>query len=230
MSSHHFVTVCVVCVLCAAHTPCSAHMDVSSPMTKSAWPDPIGSVPTAWREERSSGSPDSTGGPEPKYIEMADGMRKSREMKRAIPKKYSHTYLESKALKESAKTEEKMMASKPDSEIHERLGQTPENMGKSLNSKFNDEASMEKWRNRRNVEIDEKYFMKKLFDAYGDGTSLSIVGFEKLIKQLGLFRLIDNFENFDHSNVLENRGSVPKGKYNLELPLRIGHSFILQEH
>lgn len=25
--SHHFVTVCVVCVLCAAHAPCSAHTD-----------------------------------------------------------------------------------------------------------------------------------------------------------------------------------------------------------
>lgn len=28
--SHHIVTVCVVCVLCAAHTPCSAHAEFSS--------------------------------------------------------------------------------------------------------------------------------------------------------------------------------------------------------
>ncbi|XP_043279328.1 zinc transporter foi isoform X2 [Venturia canescens] len=211
MSSHHFVTVCVVCVLCAAHTPCSAHMDMSSPITKSSWswPDPMGSVPT-WREERSGGSPDSTGGPEPKYAEVTDSVRRSKEPKRATSKKYSHSYLESKASKLSAKTQEKITESLPNLEIHERLGQPLEDVEKRGDSKFSDGNSMKKWRNRRNVEIDEKYFMKKLFNTYGDGTSLSIEGFEKLIKRLGLFRMIENLENFDHSNVLENRGSVPK--------------------
>ncbi|XP_014215485.1 zinc transporter foi isoform X2 [Copidosoma floridanum] len=32
--AQHFVTVCVVCVLCAAHTPCYAHMNLSSQIAK----------------------------------------------------------------------------------------------------------------------------------------------------------------------------------------------------
>lgn len=214
MSSHHFVTVCVVCVLCATHTPCSAHTDVSSSALTSSWDssDPLEVIETSWIDERSSGSPDSTGGSKPKEFAAFDVVRRVKEPKRTQPKKYSHSYSEEKASRKAAKIDESIDDTPHRPEVLERLGQLPEGSIVARASSNVDSSSTKVPRLRRGAEIDEKYFTKKLFDAYGDGTSLSIEGFEKLLKKLGLFRLIENIEKFDNSNVLENRGNSKKGK------------------
>lgn len=76
-----------------------------------------------------------------------------------------------------------------DVELLERLAQT------ELLSNIKHESSADlrtEYRSRlkRDVAVDEMYFMRKLFEAYGDGTSITMEGFEKLVRKLGLLRLL----------------------------------------
>lgn len=76
-----------------------------------------------------------------------------------------------------------------DVELLERLAQT------ELLSNVKHESSADlhtdyRFRLKRDVAVDEMYFMRKLFEAYGDGTSITMEGFEKLVRKLGLLRLL----------------------------------------
>ncbi|XP_012218312.2 zinc transporter foi isoform X2 [Linepithema humile] len=50
--------------------------------------------------------------------------------------------------------------------------------------------SVKKPRIKRDIAMNERYFMRKIFEAYGDGTSITMEGFEKLVRKLGLLRLL----------------------------------------
>lgn len=52
-------------------------------------------------------------------------------------------------------------------------------------------------RSRLKRDVNERYFMQKIFEAYGDGTSITMEGFEKLVRKLGLLRLLSDVSKVD---------------------------------
>jgi len=58
---------------------------------------------------------------------------------------------------------------------------------------------------KRNVDVDERYFMKKIFEAYGDGTSITMEGFEKLVRKLGLLRLLTDTSELEGNGFDRNK-------------------------
>lgn len=76
-----------------------------------------------------------------------------------------------------------------DIELLERLAQT-ELLSSVKHKSSADLHTDYRSRLKRDVAVDEMYFMKKIFEAYGDGTSITMEGFEKLVRKLGLFTLL----------------------------------------
>lgn len=149
--AQHFVTVCVVCVLCAAHNPCSAHTDFSPQLTKISDDTNYFSnsnKPNSLREENSHNS---------ESLDDTD-----------IKSNYHrHHHLENAPIITEMKK-----------------------MGKIRKSTEKQISRQEAFRSRRHVEVDGKYFTRKVFETYGNGENMTMKGFEKLLKKLGLVKLI----------------------------------------
>ncbi|XP_017752577.1 PREDICTED: zinc transporter foi-like [Eufriesea mexicana] len=241
--SHHFVTVCVVCVLCAAHTPCSAHTEFS----------------TAGQTIHNSVNSEKLLGPN-EQLQPSLLLMKSKETQQKDVKKLNLNNLgayNNGAVKFSnvinnnsgnkitllvpiatndihikEKNPETIKINKnvqnnhisvikedsitlKDIEILERLGQIEIAHNCELNAVHfdKDQNPLNRVRTKRNVDIlDEKYFMKKIFEAYGDGTSITMEGFEKLLKKLGLFRLLKDTSNLENHNIVTSQNENPLDK------------------
>ncbi|XP_012252567.2 zinc transporter foi [Athalia rosae] len=141
--SQHFVTVCVVCVLCAAHAPCHAHDDVQ--------------------------------GSRLSLIEDSPNLQESpRPDSRLQPLK---NQIGSKEIVRIKDTGEKLDLMTLDTEnVKERL------------------------RKKRDSEVRQSDFTRRIFEAYGNGDSITLEGFERLLDKLGLLEhlaTLDEREN-DH--------------------------------
>ncbi|CAL7933142.1 unnamed protein product [Xylocopa violacea] len=100
-----------------------------------------------------------------------------------------------------------------DIEILERLGQIEIMQNNILNTARVERDPLNRIRSKRNVDvIDDKYFMRKIFEAYGDGTSITMEGFEKLLKKLGLLRLITDISRLENHNVVTSQHENPLDK------------------
>lgn len=241
--SHHFVTVCVVCVLCAAHTPCSAHTEFST------------AGQTMYNSIKSEELPDSNEQLQPSWLLMKYKETQQRDVKKINSNnpsastdgavKSSNTLdnnnNSSNLLAPIATNEAKMENEEnvkldeniqnipitkedpttlKDVEILERLGQIEIIYRGELNSVqlHTDENSLNRIRNKRNVDIiDEKYFMKKIFETYGDGNSVTMEGFEKLLKKLGLLRLLTDISRLEEHNIVTSQHDNPIGKLLLKV-------------
>ncbi|KAL0131637.1 hypothetical protein PUN28_002882 [Cardiocondyla obscurior] len=101
-----------------------------------------------------------------------------------------------------------------DAELMERLAQTdlvPDVKQKSAQSS-EDLRTVNKSRLKRDV--NERYFMQKIFEAYGDGTSITMEGFEKLVRKLGLLRLLTDVSKDDTDR--NNRNFSNKGLHDVD--------------
>lgn len=83
-----------------------------------------------------------------------------------------------------------------DAELLERLAQT-ELPGVKQKSAQSSEDLHTVHRSRLKRDVNERYFMQKIFEAYGDGTSITMEGFEKLVRKLGLLRLLTDVSKVD---------------------------------
>nr|XP_012139836.1 PREDICTED: zinc transporter foi isoform X2 [Megachile rotundata] len=240
--SHHFVTVCVVCVLCAAHTPCSAHVELShagstdhNSVKSEKLPDSNEQLQPSWllmkyketqqkdvRKMNSNGVGASNDGAA-KSSNILDSANNTSSLLVPVAINEAHA---------KAKNQENV---KPNDNIHnthipitqedssptrniellERLGQIDIIYNGDLNSVqlVKDEDSLNRIRTKRNVDvIDEKYFMKRIFETYGDGTSITMEGFEKLLKKLGLLRLLTDVSKLEEHNVVTSQHENPLDK------------------
>ncbi|KAL6259773.1 hypothetical protein P5V15_009685 [Pogonomyrmex californicus] len=77
-----------------------------------------------------------------------------------------------------------------DAELLERLAQTEMLPSIKQRSRLSSDDLRTVNKSRLKRDVDEKYFMQKIFEAYGDGTSITMEGFEKLVRKLGLLRLL----------------------------------------
>ncbi|KMQ88794.1 zinc transporter foi [Lasius niger] len=100
-------------------------------------------------------------------------------------------------------------------ELLERLAQT------ELLSNVKHESSADlrtdyRSRLKRDVAVDEMYFMRKIFEAYGDGTSITMEGFEKLVRKLGLLRLLTDASELESGGT--ERSTDKNQLYNAMMP------------
>lgn len=84
-----------------------------------------------------------------------------------------------------------------DAELLERLAQTELVPGVKQKSAQSSEDLRTVRRSRLKRDVNERYFMQKIFEAYGDGTSITMEGFEKLVRKLGLLRLLTDVSKVD---------------------------------
>lgn len=177
--SHHIVTVCVVCVLCAAHTPCSAHTDLSKPENRNS----IGlnqRLDPSW---------------ETNYFIQDQNKKPSSGLSRIKRTLSTMSYSEKKALGRaeqktidghSIANQEKQDVGDDNKswEIQERLGL----IETTTSNVKNDNQSNQARRSKRHT--DDQHFVRKIFRDFGNGNSLTIDGFEKLLKKIGLSNLV----------------------------------------
>ncbi|XP_012171882.1 zinc transporter foi isoform X2 [Bombus terrestris] len=240
--SHHFVTVCVVCVLCAAHTPCSAHTEFSTAgqtthnfvnSEKQLGPNEqlqpswllIKSKDTQQRNVRKLNL-NNLGAYNNGAVEFSNVLDNNSRSKTIllVPIATNEIYTKNKnteIVKVNENVEIPIIGEDPksleDIEILERLGQIEIMHNDELNAaQFNgDQNPLNRIRTKRNVDIiDEKYFIKKIFETYGDGTSITMEGFEKLLKKLGLLRLLTDISSLENHNTVtgQNENSLDKSK------------------
>lgn len=247
--SHHFVTVCVVCVLCAAHTPCSAHTEFSTAgqtthnfanSEKQLRPNEqlqpswllIKSKDTQQRDVKKLNL-NNLGAYNNGAVEFSNVLDNNSRSKTIllVPITTNEIYTKNKNTEivkvnenvEIPIIEEELIQrrargnpnSLEDIEILERLGQIGIMHNDELNAaQFNgDQNPLNRIRAKRNVDIiDEKYFIEKIFEAYGDGTSITMEGFEKLLKKLGLLRLLTDISSVENHNTVTSQNENPLGK------------------
>ncbi|KAG8039597.1 hypothetical protein G9C98_008240 [Cotesia typhae] len=214
--SQHFMTVCVVCVLCASHIPCSAHTTISSVLKASLVTEKKDFVSNTLSTEQLN--------PLDKINDnYNDKVNINYENKKKNRKKKTHN----DKLKQYNDNDYQVHHDNnynllENEEIMERLGQIPSQINENLFVSKNNINSYRKGnqRNKRHVETEEKYFLKKIFDTYGDGNSLTMDGFEVMLKQLGLFKLIVKLGLNDNINSVNNETSAdsPKSQSNSSIP------------
>lgn len=212
--SHHIVTVCVVCVLCAAHVPCSAHTNSSTTIRSSDSSTNI----------RDPSSPDTQ--PFWTLIRSKDTYPYSDD----YHKLHTNNFISNKhdaaihsTRHVNSNSDNNVIAAKPSRDTYVRKKITGNFKGdqnvRDTRSIANEDAnsrnpdllelfaqtefassqksaqvsqSVDKPRIKKDVSVNERYFMRKIFEAYGDGTSITMEGFEKLVRKLGLLKLLDD--------------------------------------
>ena len=180
--AQHFVTVCVVCVLCAAHNPCSAHTDLSSQKPDS-YDSKYFTIQNYKQIEQNKDAVRNSGN------DLHSSLRKSRTK-------------DTETLKE-ASIHRNDVSSLDNLEIMERLGQIAQKP--AIESFRKDKSASRKSRSKRHSEVDEKYFTKKVFETYGNGENMTMEGFEKLLRNLGLRKLVMELDK-DISNTESSIG------------------------
>lgn len=91
-----------------------------------------------------------------------------------------------------------------DTELLERLAQTE--LSNRKPARFSrDSHTINSSRLKRDVAVDDKYFMRKIFEAYGDGKSITMSGFEKLVRKLGLLELLNDVEDGSVNSMRKNQ-------------------------
>lgn len=237
--SHHFVTVCVVCVLCAAHTPCSAHTEFSTSGQTTHNSEkllrPNEQLQPSWslmkfkeiqqkdvRKLNLNNLDDYNNGAV-KFYNILDKNTRNKTTLLSVATNEVHTKKKNLENVEINIQNNHIPIMKQDStnlkdiEISERLGQFEITHNSKLNViQFDkNQSPFNKIRTKRNdVDVlDEKYFMKKIFETYGDGTSITMEGFEKLLKKLGLLRLLTDISSLENHNIVASHNENPLGKF-----------------
>lgn len=218
--SHHIVTVCVVCVLCAAHVPCSAHTNLSAMTSGNSTgtknhSDPDNQGQPFWQPMPKAKDihPYSKDQQSPNNFTSNKHDAVRSQIMRHIDNNNNNSTLVTtdatstashdiyrKEMTESFKGGGSPQNTRPslrnadvnsrDAELLERLAQTELVPGVNQKSAQSSEDLRTVNRSRLKRDVNERYFMQKIFEAYGDGTSITMDGFEKLIRKLGLLRLL----------------------------------------
>ncbi|RLU23386.1 hypothetical protein DMN91_003590 [Ooceraea biroi] len=218
--SHHFVTVCVVCVLCAAHSPCSAHTNLSASARTfdnfSVKNDPVDPSVQWFRlplrsKDREAEEDQPRSHPSNFVSNKRDAYARSTAShdiypKRKVAEDFKGGGRDAGMQSSLAGADESALESR-NAELLQRLAQTELSSVDSRKSAQSrrDLRTINASRVKRDVDVDERYFMKKIFEAYGDGTSITMEGFEKLLRKLGLLRLLTDASELEASGSNRNR-------------------------
>ncbi|XP_015116641.1 zinc transporter foi [Diachasma alloeum] len=193
--SQHFMTVCVVCVLCASHNPCSAHTTMSP--NPQSYQDPVLTPSPKYLRINSNNDPRN-------HHEMMTPPVEDRGGSHVLSPHRSKKLLHSEKMKLRFEKQEVPVPREIDQlesrEVLQRLGHIPEEIPFKREKHSMNQEKGSKIRQERHVEIQDNYYLKKIFDTFGDGESLSMEGFENMLRKLGLTELIRSVER-DESRV-----------------------------
>ncbi|XP_051174555.1 zinc transporter foi-like [Leptopilina boulardi] len=184
--AQHFVTVCVVCVLCAAHNyPCSAHMDFSSSQSSKLFND----------ETNNNNNNNNN------YYHL------SNDEKLLNPSSSSSSsLLDNENSRDSDNDDDFYYLESINVPNEKKIVDTTNNK-KLMEKRI---SRQESFRSRRHLDIDGKLFTKKVFETYGNGENMTMKGFEELLNKLGLVKLI--MELNDERGETNSAGSVTELK------------------
>lgn len=246
--SHHFVTVCVVCVLCATHTPCSAHTDFSragrtaeNSVSSEKFPGPDEQLQPSlllmkYKETHqkdirklSLNNLGTRSNGLAKFSNALDNNSKYEAPMLLVPVVTNETYTKAERSENRNNNGNVQNVHFPiegsrtlkDIELLERLGQIEVISDRELNAAefVKNPNPLQRVRTKRDVDIiNEKYFMKKIFEAYGDGTSVTMEGFEKLLKKLGLSSLLTDISGLENHNIVTSQQENRVGKHHGFIP------------
>ena len=185
--AQHFVAVCVVCVLCAAHRLCFAHMVDSSQVVQQTTPSVKYSTELpGYSEHLLPHRINSTEVPAWKDVHKKDSKRNEnhKRFNKVPDQRTEKSHYDDRLAEDLEHIRTHQEARQK--ELLERLGQNDLESPKK-NSKVN-QTNDKNLRSKRSSDLDEKYFTKKIFELYGDGENMTIEGFERLLKKMGLFQ------------------------------------------
>ncbi|XP_078035155.1 zinc transporter foi [Augochlora pura] len=247
--SHHFVTVCVVCVLCAAHNPCSAHTEISTAgqrvrntANSENLPKLNEQLQPSWllmkfkksqEKDNKKFNLNNLGTYKSGAVKFSNSELNNSNVNEIptllVPSTNDEVHTKRKSTLQDMKVDKKVEdANVPeteenytlkDLEVMERLGQTEISYNRGLKSSRSTKNPnlVTMSRRKRNVDvIDEKYFMKKIFETYGDGTSVTIEGFEKLLRKLGLLRLLTDVSKLEDLNAITSHENPLEKSKNMQ--------------
>ncbi|XP_034951471.1 zinc transporter foi isoform X2 [Chelonus insularis] len=179
--SKHFMTVCVVCVLCAAHTPCSAHISKSSSTTTTSTKHQLLTLTASDNDDNN--------------IKSDTFIRKSSTMMNNRQKSVDPAHPDEIHPKENnqLKRFDQAQIKFPGNNNNDNNNNLSNHHHHNHDKKY-DNNKIETHRRKRHIDYEEKYFLQKIFDHFGDGKSLTMEGFETMLKKLGLVELITNIE------------------------------------
>lgn len=121
-------------------------------------------------------------------------------------------------------TSENVSVNSREAELLERLAQTELVPGVEQKSARSSKDLRTVNRSRLKRDVNEMYFMQKIFEAYGDGTSITMEGFEKLVRKLGLLRLLTDASQVDSGSTdrsMYKNGNCVTTRYTTDLSRKL---------
>ncbi|XP_072760446.1 zinc transporter foi isoform X4 [Anoplolepis gracilipes] len=227
--------VCVLCaahVPCSAHTNLSATVRNSTNTTHPSSPNvqPLSTLTSSkdtsrpYTESQNSHPNNFVGNKRDavrfhstRYVNRNNNNNNIPLVINAIPSASHDAYLVKKGITENFKgggnvrnkqpsiVSADMSVNSRDVELLERLAQT-KLLSSVKHKSSTDLHTNYKSRLKRDVAVDEMYFMRKIFEAYGDGTSITMEGFEKLVRKLGLLRLLTDASELESDGTETSSG------------------------
>lgn len=201
--AQHFVTMCVVCLFCAAHTPCLAHMEDFSQSVQGS------TIPSADYTTELPGYSEhfSTDRIDKKVSQWSekDSKGANNQFDKVPDNRNEDSYYD-----DSLEVELERVRNQQESrrrELLERLGQTDLQAINDKNAK-----NAKNSRSKRSSQHSDKYFTKKIFQQYGDGEHMTIDGFERLLKKMGLFQLNARVTEEESHSIDSNQSGSRLGK------------------
>ncbi|CAB0036867.1 unnamed protein product [Trichogramma brassicae] len=161
----NFVAVCVFCVLSAGHLPCFAHNEFLTVQAAAAAKDGDGDVKFYTKL--------------PASLEMSSEYYNNDEYERMDEGKHSDD-----------EDERRQPVARHSDADDDKVPETNNNDSQDVDDSYETtrQQQLAAARSKRSVDLDDKFFTKKLFEQYGDGENMTIEGFERLLEQLGLFQ------------------------------------------
>lgn len=215
--ARHIVTVCVVCLLCAAHARCFTHASTFPTVNDTTSSVKFFTEPPGYSEHLLPDRINSTV-THSKSVNAKDskGINNQKHSSNKVPQEKIKKLPHDDKLKEDSEINYEEQESRQ-KELMERLGQSHlETFKDSEMITKNDKNS----RLKRSSELDEKYFTKKIFALYGDGENMTMEGFEKLLKKMGWFQSAAKVSEEEVLSIDSNQSGSHSGNF-------IIHSYFL---
>lgn len=158
----HFVTVCVFCLLCATHSPCSSHVQISSNENRiDAGITTMVNVTNQHHVKK------------PPFERMKSDNRTDWDLTSEINR--ASVY---RNLKRSNKIELDSVDIR--------------NNSNNLSVNNNGSVDLRREKRDSQRKMDEQVYLKKIFTLFGNGDSMNISGFEQFVRTLHLEKLLDS--------------------------------------
>ncbi|KAJ8679860.1 hypothetical protein QAD02_015647 [Eretmocerus hayati] len=185
--AQHFVTVCVVCVLCAAHTPCYAHATLS----------PVSNFGDLYVNERLDSSENlllsqinhtkSTKWKDDNTI-GSRGIESYEQSFSEVPQSVDQSVGKSMYASSTSESLAQSYVSRLRNSLEEKSPRDSDHNDEGWQENSKETHEDHNVRIKRSPQVSQKFFVREIFKHFGDGDKMTMEGFEKMMKNMGLFQ------------------------------------------